>query len=303
MNLKHAQYILTVLQEGSITAAARKLYISQPSLSQMIKLAETNLGTPIFNRTTDPITLTYAGKKYIEAARKIMTIDANLQKEIDEINHENHGTIKLGIPVQRAIQVLPYVVPRFIRMYPHVSLDIWENGSDKTETAVLEGHVDLACLTAYPKHDALNYILVENEDLVLLTSKRSDLARRIPSGTPINITEAKNELFIISKVGHSVRTIQDRLFVTYDIHPRILFETSSIEVLKRTVVASDAVGLCPINYIERSADLWPFCSIYPLIGIENKRSFYICHRKDLYLTKYMKDFIGILTSIEKPFLH
>lgn len=47
MNIKHAQYMLTVMQEGSITAAAKKLYISQPSLSQMIKLVETNLGTPI----------------------------------------------------------------------------------------------------------------------------------------------------------------------------------------------------------------------------------------------------------------
>ena len=59
MNIKHAQYMLTVLQEGNITNAAKKLYISQPSLSQMIKLVENNLGTPIFNRSTDPITLTY----------------------------------------------------------------------------------------------------------------------------------------------------------------------------------------------------------------------------------------------------
>ena len=47
MNLKHAQYILTVLKEGSITSAAKKLYVSQPSLSQMIKLAENNLGAPL----------------------------------------------------------------------------------------------------------------------------------------------------------------------------------------------------------------------------------------------------------------
>ena len=54
MNIKHAQYVLTVLKEGSITNAAKKLYVSQPSLSQMIKLAENNLGAPIFNRNTDP---------------------------------------------------------------------------------------------------------------------------------------------------------------------------------------------------------------------------------------------------------
>lgn len=55
------------------------------------------------------------------------------------------------------------------------------------------------------KHDELNYILIEDEELVLLTSKKSDIARRIPSGTQIDIREAKNEKFVCSKHGHSVR--------------------------------------------------------------------------------------------------
>lgn len=303
MNIKHAQYMLTVLKEGSITAAAKKLYISQPSLSQMIKLVENTLGTPIFNRTTDPITLTYAGEKYIEAAKKILTINANLIKEIDEINHEEHGTIKLGIPVQRAMQVMPYVLPRFHARYPHVKLDVRESGSANTEAAVLDGTVDLACLTTYPKHEELNYILIEEEELVLLTSRNSQLAKRIPSGTSISITEAKNEKFISSKVGHSVRDTQDRLFVTYDIQPEILMETSSIEVGKRTAIACDAVMICPINYIEMTPELYPSCCVYPIKGIEQRRSFYVCHRKELYLTNYMRDFIEILSGLEKPFLH
>ena len=55
MNEKHMQYVLTVLKEGSFTNAAKKLYVSQPSLSQIIKTAESNLGAPIFDRSTDPI--------------------------------------------------------------------------------------------------------------------------------------------------------------------------------------------------------------------------------------------------------
>lgn len=302
MNIKHAQYMLTVLQEGSITAAAKKLYISQPSLSQMIKLLETNLGTPIFDRTTDPITLTYAGQKYIEAAKQILTINNNLQKEIDEITKEDHGLLKLGIPVQRAMQVLPCVLPKFAAKYPLVDLQIYEHGSATTETLVREGGVDFACLTTYPKYEELEYILIENEELVLLTSKNSSIASRIPSGTPIDITEAKNEVFINIKPGHSVRDTQDRLFIQKDIQPKVLMETMSIEVAKRTVLACDAVMICPINYISMSPELIPQCVTYPIIGIENRRSFYICHRKDRYLTKYMRYFISILTDREGPFL-
>ncbi len=303
MNTKHAQYMLTVLQEGSITAAARKLYISQPSLSQMIRLVEKQLGAPIFNRNTDPISLTYAGQKYMDAARQVLAINRNLAREIEELNQEEQGTIRLGIPVQRAMQLLPYVLPKFKTRYPYVDIDLQEHGSAVTETLLLEGGVDLACLTTYPRNRELTYILIEKEELVLLTSRDSRIAKRIPSGTPIDILEARDETFICSKPGHSVRATQDALFASRNMHPRILMETISIEVGKRSAIACDAVMICPINYVEMSPELYPRCSIYPITGIENPRSLYICHRKDLYLTRYMKEFIDILQAVEMPYLH
>ena len=200
------------------------------------------------------------------------------------------------------MQVLPYILPKFKDKYPFVDIQVQEHGSATTEALVLEGGVDFACLTTYPKHEELEYILVENEELVLLTSQNSDIARRIPSGTPIDITEARNETFVNIKPGHSVRTTQDRLFVQKDIQPKVLMETMSIEVGKRVAIACDAVMICPQNYIEMSPELMPQCVSYPILGIENNRNFYICHRKDRYLTKYMKDFIKMLTDEEKPFI-
>lgn len=82
MNEKHIQYVLTIVQEGSFTAASKKLYVTQPSLSQTIKLIERDLGTPIFNRNTTPISLTSAGRKYVEAAQKVINIRRDLREEI-----------------------------------------------------------------------------------------------------------------------------------------------------------------------------------------------------------------------------
>ena len=70
MNMKHIQYVLTVLREGSITAASKRLYVSQPALSQTIKQIEQDLGAPIFDRSTDPISLTYALRKRGRRYRK-----------------------------------------------------------------------------------------------------------------------------------------------------------------------------------------------------------------------------------------
>lgn len=87
MNEKRIQYILTIMEEGSITAASKKLYVSQPSLSQMIKLIEKDLGAEIFNRKTVPISLTPAGEKYVEAALQMEAIRRSLYQEIRDLTH------------------------------------------------------------------------------------------------------------------------------------------------------------------------------------------------------------------------
>ena len=72
MNLKQAHYIRTIAQEGSITAAAKKLYISQPSLSQMLKQVEAELGVSLFDRSVSPFRPTFAGEKYLQTAGIIL---------------------------------------------------------------------------------------------------------------------------------------------------------------------------------------------------------------------------------------
>ena len=97
MNIKHAQYMLTVMQEGSITAAAKKLLISQPSLSQTVKAVEDELGLPIFDRRAKRLTLTYAGQRYVESMREIMTAERNFLSEIAEMKNDHRAK-----PVNRA---------------------------------------------------------------------------------------------------------------------------------------------------------------------------------------------------------
>lgn len=297
MNEKHMQYVLTVLKEGSFTNAAKKLYVSQPSLSQIIKTAESNLGAPIFDRSTDPITLTPAGQLYVEAARQVTTISTNLRKQVEELSKEEFGTIRLGISVQRGMELLPELYPRFKKRFPHVGLELHEQGSATMEKSVLEGEVGIALLTTFPRHEELIYDLIQEEKLVLIVNRECELAKRIAPGTPIDILEARDETFISSQSGHSVRTIQDSLFITRDMKPKIDLVTISIEVGKHVVAASPVVMACPDSYVETDNSPDSAYFSYPILGVENPRHFYACYRKDMYLTKYMKGFLEILHEI------
>ena len=123
VNLKQAYYIKTIAQCGSITTAAKKLFVSQPSLSQMLRQLEQEIGLPIFDRSTSPLRLTYAGEKYLYAAERILAVNSELESQLREIKHEHSGRLRLGISVTRAMQVLLLVVPVFSGQYPHVSLE------------------------------------------------------------------------------------------------------------------------------------------------------------------------------------
>ena len=300
MNEKHMQYVLTVLKEGSFTNAAKKLYVSQPSLSQIIKTAESNLGAPIFDRSTDPITLTPAGQLYVEAARQVTTISTNLRKQVEELSKEEFGTIRLGISVQRGMELLPELYPRFKKRFPHVGLELHEQGSATMEKSVLEGEVGIALLTTFPRHEELVYDLIQEEKLVLIVNRECELAKRIAPGTPIDILEARDETFISSQSGHSVRTIQDSLFIARDMKPKIDLVTISIEVGKHVVAASPVVMACPDSYVETDNSPDSAYFSYPILGVENPRHFYACYRKDMYLTKYMKGFLEILHALRNP---
>ena len=94
MDFRQLMYIRTVAEQKSITAAAKALFITQPSLSHFISKTEEEMGVKIFDRSTYPISLTYAGEKYIEAAEKILYISEELKKEFGDISQSKKGRIK-----------------------------------------------------------------------------------------------------------------------------------------------------------------------------------------------------------------
>ncbi len=299
MNIKHAQYIMEILRGGSITNAAKTLHVSQPALSQTVKAVESFVGAPIFLRNTTPVTLTEAGKKYIEAAKRIITINTNLRHEVADLKQEERGVLHLGIPIQRAMEILPKVVGPFFHAYPHVRLEIKEAGSNITEEALLDGEVDVAVLTTAPVQEELNYKLIETERVVLVVNKATQLAQEYADGKSISITAAKDENFIAITEGHNVRRVQDGLFTSNDMFPRTILETSSIEVGKKMVLDTPSVFICPDVYLDQDFRNKNRCNIYPIKGVDKKRYCYIAYRKDFYLRKYAQVFMDFILKAEK----
>ena len=295
MNLKQARCIRAIAQEGGVTAAARKLYVSQPALSQMLRQIEEELGAALFDRSVTPFRLTYAGEKALEAADIILAAHRRLENQMQEIRQENSGRLRLGISVQRAGQVLPLALPWFAMQYPHVSLELTERGSADLEELVSRGEVDLALAAIESTSARLEYRLIEKEVIGILAGRGAALAERYPSGGTVDIEEAASETFISLKAGHSVRVVQDLLFRQHGLDPKILLETDSLEVAKRVALGTGSCMLCSNIYVDDLVQRHG--GFYPLAGYENHRQFYACYPKGASLPRYAAGFLEIVARV------
>ena len=192
MNTRHAQIVLTIVRFGSITAAAKALYITQPTLSQTLKQIETQLGEPIFVRGKSPMELTPAGELYVQAARHIVQIETQLDEAIAALHGRPEGTLHLGIPHSRSCELLPQILPDFRSAYPDVRIELTDAPSPRLEQMLASHELDLALLTDDVRRPDLTCRLVGSEEAVLLAGKKTALAQRIPSGTTIGLREVEH---------------------------------------------------------------------------------------------------------------
>lgn len=294
MNLKQAQSVKTIAECGSITAASKRLFVSQPALSQMLRQIEQEIGLPIFDRSTSPLRLTYAGEKYLRAAERMLAAQAELEAQLREIRQEHSGRLRLGISVTRAMQVMPLVLPVFASQYGGVTLELRESGSATLEQLLQNGEIDLALAALESTSPNMAYELIEKETIGILAGADAAISRRLASGTPAALDDARGDSFVSLTKSHSSRITQDKLFRRGNFFPHILLETDSLEVGRRVALEAGACMILPSiyadDYVRQKRG-----AFFPLKDYENHRHFYACYRKDEFIPKYTRDFIGITT--------
>ena len=110
MNLKEQEYVCALAENGTITAAAKELFISQPALSIYINNLEKSLGVRLFERVGKQFILTYAGEQYVEKAKLILQLSHELDEKLKDITGNYSGRIRIGVQLRRATGFLPPVI-------------------------------------------------------------------------------------------------------------------------------------------------------------------------------------------------
>lgn len=167
MNTKQLHYVLTLAHEGSFSKAADTLNITQPSLSQYIKKIEREIGLELFDRANGDIRLTDAGRVYIDAGKKILDIEHQMENSFTDLADHKTGSLIIGAAPYRAASMLPVIASRFQSLHPGMHLVIREGTTVELVEGMEHGEYDLA-VTLLPIDDRLfRWEKVVEEELIL----------------------------------------------------------------------------------------------------------------------------------------
>lgn len=137
------EYVYTVYEEKSFSAAAKKLFMTQPALSAAVKKVEQELGLPIFDRSHSPLRLTDAGRAYIEATEKIFQIEKNLQRFVNDLAELESGNLVIGGTNFVTACFLPRLIKNFNEQHPNIHISVIESSSAELFAGLKQGTIDL----------------------------------------------------------------------------------------------------------------------------------------------------------------
>jgi DNA-binding transcriptional LysR family regulator len=242
MELRHLAAFTAVAEEGSFTAAARRMHMVQSAVSATVRTLERELDVRLFDRTTHRVQLTSAGRLLLPEARRTLAAAAAARDVIDQAHGGLRGTVRLGIlQWHRGISV-PRLIAEFHAEHPHVEIELHRGDSTGHVAALHKGQLDLAFLALDPDvAPGLSLLRLIRDTMPLVTSPDHRLAGR----TCVDLAATAEEPFAETPSTWGLRMSNDRAFRAAGLERRIAFEVADVGTVLDFVRYGLAVAIVP----------------------------------------------------------
>lgn len=247
MDIRTLRYFVEVVRQQSFTRAAERLFVTQPTISKMLKNLEDELNCTLLIRDGRKLLLTDTGRVVYERGLAILTEFRQLETELGDINHLNKGVLRLGIPPMVGM-LMAGPINLFSQRYPGVELKIAEFGGLTVQQAVSNGELDLA-MTALPVEEESGLAtlpLFSHAMCVLVPRSGSWLEREVV--TPEEL--AGHPLLIYNEDFALSRQLM-LLFQQHGVKPRIAVRSGQWDFLAAMVQAGVGIAILPEPVCQR----------------------------------------------------
>ena len=186
VDIRQLLYFTTIAEEGSISAAAKKLHLSQPPLSYQRKLLEEELHLPLIERSARGIALTEAGRVLYKRAQGILELSELTRKEMLAMASGFTGTLHIGTVSSSGASLLGWRIPAFHQKYPQIGFAIHEGNTFELMEMLESGLIELAIVRTPFHNDQLNCLYLSPEPMIA-AGAASFFPAGMPSGQPISL--------------------------------------------------------------------------------------------------------------------
>ncbi|UCH47305.1 MAG: LysR family transcriptional regulator [Betaproteobacteria bacterium] len=244
MELRHLRYFVTVATELHFGRAAEKLHISQPPLSMQIRALEDELGVTLLHRTRRHVSLTRAGKAFLQDARQILQRTDQAMLTARRAARGEIGELAVGFISVADYNLLPVVLREFRRLYPMVTLSLKESTTDAQIADLTEGRIDVGFLLPPVTEPGIESVPILREPLIAALPERHPLARRKGS---VSLAALADAPFIITP-RHMAPGLHDDI-VSFcraaGFSPQVTQEAIQMQTVVSLVSAELGVALIP----------------------------------------------------------
>lgn len=289
MKLQQLKYLLAIVDNGlNITAAAERMYTSQPGVSKQLKLLEEELGLQLFSRKGKSLKeITGAGEKVIDRARVIMGEVENIRSLANAYYQEEEGTLSIAATHTQARYVLPPVVQQFRERYPKVSLNLHQGTSEQIADMMASRDIDFAIATG---SDELfkNLLLIPayRWDRKILVRHDHELAKL---DHDLSLQELAKHPLVSYVFSFNGEYSLKKVFSEQRLRPDVVFTARDADVIKSCVRMGLGVGIIASMAI-RSADSVDLTTL-DASALFPRNTTWVGFRKNLPMRRYMSDFL------------
>ncbi len=280
MNIKQLEYFVSAAETLNFTKTGEQFFISQTAISLQMKALEEELGTQLFERKNHRVSITYAGRMFLEDAKAILNRMQSAKLRLQEISAGDLGKLGIGFVRNTDYPNLSNIIQDFKSRYPGVDLSFYSGNVSDLDHAIMKGDIDVAFNLsfglnfpeeiAYHQIQKCNLFVAMHQDNPL--SGQKELCRMQLQKEPIIIFQAYEDAQDeTKKIAHDY---EDAGFL-----PNVVYTSNDINTILLLVAVKKGIAVLPEYTLQRGADIRNITFI-PLIGEREQRNLYLIWRKD-----------------------
>lgn len=271
----------------NMTKVAKKMYISQPSISQSIHELEEEVGAKLFDRIGKKLYLTNEGSLFLNYTRRILNLYEEGINALSEYNNNSKGKITIGASTTIGIYILPEIIKAFSEKYPDIEISIIIENTANIKSLILENKVDFAYVEGEIKSEEINKEKIWEDELVFICGNN----HKWNNVDKIKSEDLSREKLIMREYGSGSREIIEYYLKSKKIDYNIFLELGNTEAIKRTVAANLGIGCISEKCIEENIKQGNL-NCFRLEERKIKRDLLLITHKDKFISNNMNEFIS-----------